>query len=49
LRRSIERTRQALGITVEDLVFDEPWLVVDLLVSTMHSLGKLPEDCRAIL
>ena len=35
-------TRQALGITVEDLVFDEPWLVVDLLVNNA-SLGKLPE------
>jgi 3-(3-hydroxy-phenyl)propionate hydroxylase len=35
-------TRQALGITFEDLVFDEPWLVVDLLVNNA-SLGTLPE------
>ncbi|MBR1154421.1 bifunctional 3-(3-hydroxy-phenyl)propionate/3-hydroxycinnamic acid hydroxylase [Bradyrhizobium sp. JYMT SZCCT0428] len=35
-------TRQALGITFEDLVFDEPWLVVDLRVNNA-ALGKLPE------
>ena len=35
-------TRQALGIAFEDLVFDEPWLVVDLQVSPA-ALGKLPE------
>ncbi|MBR1215023.1 bifunctional 3-(3-hydroxy-phenyl)propionate/3-hydroxycinnamic acid hydroxylase [Bradyrhizobium sp. JYMT SZCCT0180] len=35
-------TRQALGITFEDLVFDEPWLVVDLRVNDA-ALGKLPE------
>jgi 3-(3-hydroxy-phenyl)propionate hydroxylase len=35
-------TRQALGITFEDLVFDEPWLVVDLKVNSA-ALGKLPE------
>jgi 3-(3-hydroxy-phenyl)propionate hydroxylase len=35
-------TRQALGIAFEDLVFDEPWLVVDLKVNSA-TLGKLPE------
>lgn len=35
-------TRQALGIAFEDLVFDEPWLVVDLRVDHA-ALGKLPE------
>ena len=35
-------TRQALGICYEDLVFDEPWLVVDLMVSDA-ALAKLPE------
>jgi 3-(3-hydroxy-phenyl)propionate hydroxylase len=35
-------TRQQLGIAFEDLVFDEPWLVVDLQVSET-ALGKLPE------
>ena len=35
-------TRQALGIAFEDLVFDEPWLVVDLKVNSA-ALGKLPE------
>ena len=35
-------TRQALGIAFEDLVFDEPWLVVDLQVSDA-GLKKLPE------
>lgn len=34
--------RQALGLELEDLVFDEPWLVVDVLVDE-HALGKLPE------
>jgi len=35
-------TRQQLGIAFEDLVFDEPWLVVDLQVNHA-ALGKLPE------
>ena len=35
-------TRQQLGISFEDLVFDEPWLVVDLKLNTT-ALGKLPE------
>ena len=35
-------TRQALGIGFEDLGFDEPWLVVDLLLTTAAP-GKLPE------
>jgi 3-(3-hydroxy-phenyl)propionate hydroxylase len=35
-------TRQQLGIAFEDLVFDEPWLVVDLQVNDA-SLGKLPQ------
>jgi 3-(3-hydroxy-phenyl)propionate hydroxylase len=34
--------RQQLGISFEDLVFDEPWLVVDLQVEEA-SLEKLPE------
>ena len=33
--------RQMLGITLEDLVFDEPWLVIDLQVSDA-GLAKLP-------
>jgi 3-(3-hydroxy-phenyl)propionate hydroxylase len=35
-------TRQQLGIAFEDLVFDEPWLVVDLQVHDA-ALGKLPD------
>ncbi|MGM4888772.1 bifunctional 3-(3-hydroxy-phenyl)propionate/3-hydroxycinnamic acid hydroxylase MhpA [Tardiphaga sp. 20_F10_N6_6] len=35
-------TRQQLGIAFEDLVFDEPWLVVDLQVNDA-SLSKLPQ------
>jgi len=35
-------TRQQLGIAFEDLVFDEPWLVVDLRVNDA-ALAKLPE------
>ena len=34
--------REQLGITLEDLVFDEPWLVVDVLVNE-HALEKLPQ------
>jgi len=34
--------RQALGIGYEDLDFDEPWLVVDLLVNE-RGLAKLPK------
>ena len=34
--------RGMLGIELDDLVFDEPWLVVDLLVNA-DALGKLPE------
>jgi 3-(3-hydroxy-phenyl)propionate hydroxylase len=34
--------RQALGIRLDYLVFDEPWLVVDLMVND-DALGKLPE------
>ena len=34
--------RQQLGIAFEDLVFDEPWLVVDLQVSEA-ALTKLPQ------
>ncbi len=36
------RTRQQLGIAFEDLIFDEPWLVVDLQVNDA-ARGKLPE------
>lgn len=35
-------TRQQLGIAFEDLVFDEPWLVVDLQVNDA-SLSRLPQ------
>ncbi len=34
--------REQLGIALEDLVFDEPWLVVDVLVND-EALGKLPQ------
>ncbi|WP_439596346.1 bifunctional 3-(3-hydroxy-phenyl)propionate/3-hydroxycinnamic acid hydroxylase [Falsiroseomonas sp.] len=34
-------TRQALGIGFVDLVFDEPWLVVDMLVGE-EALARLP-------
>ena len=34
--------REALGIELEDLDFDEPWLVVDLLVNE-RGLAKLPK------
>jgi len=34
--------RQRLGLKLEDLGFDEPWMVVDLLVHE-HALGKLPK------
>ena len=35
--------RQSLGIGFEDLVFDEPWLVVDLLVKP-EALAKMPRN-----
>ena len=41
-------TRQALGIAFEDLVFDEPWLVVDLQVEQCRP-RKAAGDCGAIL
>ena len=34
--------RQQLGIAFEDLVFDEPWLVIDLMVND-NALGQLPQ------
>jgi 3-(3-hydroxy-phenyl)propionate hydroxylase len=34
--------RQAIGVELEDLIFDEPWLVVDMLVNE-DALAKLPE------
>jgi 3-(3-hydroxy-phenyl)propionate hydroxylase len=34
--------REQLGIVLEDLEFDEPWLVVDVLVNE-GALGKLPQ------
>jgi 3-(3-hydroxy-phenyl)propionate hydroxylase len=34
--------REQLCISLEDLVFDEPWLVVDVLVNE-DALGKLPQ------
>lgn len=34
--------RQLAGIALEDLIFDEPWLVVDVLVKDA-ALAKLPE------
>ena len=33
--------RQQIGVTLDDLVFDEPWLVIDLMVHDA-ALGKLP-------
>lgn len=33
--------REALGITLEDLCFDEPWLVVDALVNDLSSLPEV--------
>ncbi|MYM25402.1 bifunctional 3-(3-hydroxy-phenyl)propionate/3-hydroxycinnamic acid hydroxylase [Duganella sp. FT135W] len=34
--------RDAVGITLEDLEFDEPWLVVDVQINE-HGLAKLPK------
>ena len=34
--------REAVGITLEDLAFDEPWLVIDVLVN-QQGLAKLPQ------
>jgi 3-(3-hydroxy-phenyl)propionate hydroxylase len=34
--------REQLGVALEDLVFDEPWLVVDVLVNE-EALSKLPQ------
>jgi 3-(3-hydroxy-phenyl)propionate hydroxylase len=34
--------REAVGITLEDLEFDEPWLVVDVQVNE-RGLAKLPK------
>ncbi|PZO04083.1 MAG: FAD-binding monooxygenase [Hyphomicrobiales bacterium] len=34
--------RERLGIALDDLVFDEPWLVVDVLVDDA-ALGRLPQ------
>ncbi|MBB4008458.1 bifunctional 3-(3-hydroxy-phenyl)propionate/3-hydroxycinnamic acid hydroxylase MhpA [Allorhizobium taibaishanense] len=34
--------RQLCGITLEDLIFDEPWLVIDVQVND-SSLSKLPQ------
>ncbi|WP_377299434.1 bifunctional 3-(3-hydroxy-phenyl)propionate/3-hydroxycinnamic acid hydroxylase [Rhizobium sp. SGZ-381] len=36
------RVRELAGITLEDLVFDEPWLVIDVLVNDA-GLAKLPK------
>lgn len=36
------RVRSAVGIALEDLGFDEPWLVVDVLVNE-RGLAKLPQ------
>lgn len=36
------RVRELAGITLEDLVFDEPWLVIDVLVHDA-GLAKLPQ------
>lgn len=35
--------REQLGISLADLVFDEPWLVVDVLVNA-DAAGKLPQS-----
>jgi 3-(3-hydroxy-phenyl)propionate hydroxylase len=42
LRRRLERVREAAGIVLEDLQFDEPWLVVDVQVNE-RGLAKLPK------
>ena len=36
--------RQLLGLELEDLDFDEPWLVVDLVINDA-ALNKLPIEC----
>lgn len=36
------RVRELAGISLEDLVFDEPWLVIDVLVNDA-GLAKLPQ------
>ena len=36
------RVRQAVGLSYEDLVFDEPWLVIDVMVNEAGA-AKLPE------
>ncbi|NKN37337.1 bifunctional 3-(3-hydroxy-phenyl)propionate/3-hydroxycinnamic acid hydroxylase [Agrobacterium sp. a22-2] len=36
------RVRELSGISLEDLVFDEPWLVIDVLVND-EGLAKLPQ------
>ncbi len=35
--------RERLGIALDDLAFDEPWLVVDILVHD-HAIAKLPTN-----
>lgn len=35
--------RQQLGIRLDDLVFDEPWLVVDVRVTDAAALARLPQ------
>jgi len=37
-------TRQMLGFSLDDLGFDEPWLVVDVVVND-DALAKLPKNC----
>ena len=45
---SQHRARRSWASALEDLGFDEPWLVVDVLVNE-RGLAKLPADQRAVL
>ena len=40
--------RQALGIEYEDLEFDQPWLVVDLLVKRARAGKSCPRSASSI-
>ncbi len=37
--------RKQMGIALEDLVFDEPWLVIDVLLN-LEAASKLPDKAR---